>query len=132
MGGSGFWEDLVYYVLVFLIMVAGGIFGVKGFICALALGCVLLLCMVVSEDSPEAQERLRANIDRAETEYRKELEAARQRREDRSLYDAVTAQDASGKLRRDVDRMLPDADDGTKANAAYDLLNDGTKFGNKY
>ena len=42
-------------------------------------------------------------------------------------HDEIAAMDPSGELRRDVDALLPGADEGTKAAAAYDLMNDGVK-----
>ena len=52
--------------------------------------------------------------------------------QDSSLYDEVAGQDTTGQLQRDVDALFPDADAGTKANMGYDLMNSGTKFGDKY
>ena len=42
-------------------------------------------------------------------------------------HDEIAAMDPSGDLRRDVDALLPGADEGTKAAAAYDLMNAGVK-----
>ncbi len=45
-------------------------------------------------------------------------------RQRNSAYDEITGLDSRGQLRRDVDKMFPDADEESKANIAYDLLND--------
>ena len=45
-----------------------------------------------------------------------------------SAYDEIAAMDPSGELRRDVDALLPGEDEGTKAVAAYDLMNDGMGY----
>ena len=113
-----------------VIVLAGFFFGLKGFLCAAA---IVIVFVIVSEldDSPEERQQLREHILRTGEEDRRFMQAARQREAQRSLYDDVTAQDPTGKLRRDVDHLLPDADEDTKANAAYDLMNDGTKFGDK-
>ena len=55
------------------------------------------------------------------------VSAPESRRRTSLSHDEIAAMDSSGELRRDIDALLPGADEGTKAAAAYDLMNAGVK-----